>query len=87
LSFKAALQVLNAFEENLRFCPQARLTSRQAIVLGAIAQALLLIRPARTEPRAVKRRPKPYPLLTVPRHVARAQLLKQQQHRLKSALR
>jgi hypothetical protein len=62
LSFKAALQVLNAFEENLRFCPHARLTSRQAIVLGAIAQALLPVRPDRIEPRAVKRRPKPYNL-------------------------
>ena len=28
-------------------------------------------RPGRIEPRAVKRRPKPYPLLTVPREIAR----------------
>ena len=87
LSFKAALQVLNAFEENLRLCPQTKLASRQAIVLGAIGQARLLVRPDRSEPRAVKRRPKPHPLLTQPRHVARAQLLKQQRRRLKSALR
>jgi hypothetical protein len=33
LSFKATLQVLNAFEENLRFCPHARLTTRHAIVV------------------------------------------------------
>ena len=87
LSFKAALRVLNAFEENLRFCPHARLAFRQAIVLGAIGQALLPVRPDRIEPRAVKRRPKPHPLLTKPRHLARAQLLKQQQRRIKSALR
>ena len=87
LSFKAALQVLNAFEETLRFCPHAKLASRQAIVLGAIGQALLPVRPDRIEPRAVKRRPQPHPLLTQPRHLARAQLLKQQQRRIKSALR
>jgi len=33
-------------------------------------------RPGRTEPRAVKRRPKPHKLLTVPREKARAKLLK-----------
>ena len=34
-------------------------------------------RPGRVEPRAVKRRPKPYPLLTKPRHEARKALLQQ----------
>ena len=36
-------------------------------------------RPNRVEPRAVKRRPKPYPLLTKPRRVARNALI---QHRV-----
>ena len=78
LSFKATLQVLNAFEENLRFCPRARLTTRHAIVLASIAQAILPIRPDRVEPRAVKRRPKPQKLLTEPHHVLRERLCRQQ---------
>ena len=71
LSFKATLQVLNAFEENLRFCPRARLTTRHAIVLASIGQVILPVRPDRVEPRAVKRRPKPHKLLTEPRYVLR----------------
>ncbi len=43
LSFKATLQVINAFEENLRFCPRAGLTIRHAIVLASIGQAILLV--------------------------------------------
>jgi hypothetical protein len=81
LSFKATLQVLNAFEENLRFCPYARLTVRHTIVLASIGQAILPVRPDRIEPRAIKRRPKPRKLLTKPRHVLRQQLRRQyQQH-------
>ena len=37
-----------------------------------IAQQRVGERPDRIEPRAVKRRPKPYPLLTTPRALARA---------------
>jgi len=33
-----------------------------------LARDLVRYRPNRTEPRAVKRRPKPYPLLNQPRH-------------------
>ena len=86
LSFKATLQVLNAFEENLRFCPRARLTTRHGIVLASIGQAILPVRPNRVEPRAVKRRPKPQKLLTEPRHVARKRLLSQQKYHVKCAL-
>jgi hypothetical protein len=78
LSFKATLQVLNAFEGNLRHCPRARLTTRHAIVLGSIAQLVLPVRPHRVEPRAVKRRPKTHPLLTKPRRVWRERLRRQQ---------
>jgi hypothetical protein len=37
-------------------------------LLAAIARDLVPSRPGRREPRAVKRRPKPYPLLNKPRH-------------------
>ena len=87
LSFKATLQVLNAFEENLRFCPHARLTTRHAIVLASIGQVILPVRPDRVEPRAVKRRPKPHKLLTEPRCVLRQRLRKQQERHAESALR
>jgi hypothetical protein len=87
LSFKAALQVLNAFEQNLRFCPSARIATSHAIVLGSIGQARLPVRPDRVEPRAVKRRPKPRKLLTEPRRVVRERLCKQQQRGAERALR
>jgi len=87
LSFKATLQVLNAFEENLRFCPHARLTSRHGIVLASIGQVTLLDRPNRVEPRAVKRRPKPRKLMTEPRRVLRKRLFRQQERHFASALR
>ena len=87
LSFKATLQVLNAFEENLRFCPHARLTTRHGIVLASIAQAILPVRPNRVEPRAVKRRPKPQKLLTEPRRVLQKRLRRQQERHAASALR
>ncbi len=87
LSFKAKLQVLNAFEESLRFCPRARVATRHAIVLGSVAQLVLPARPNRVEPRAVKRRPKPHPLLTKPRRVCGERLRRQQQRHAACALR
>jgi len=41
-----------------------------------MAQQQVGRRPNRAEPRAVKRRPKPYPLLTKPRDQARAEVKK-----------
>ena len=41
-----------------------------------IAQQHVGDRPGRIEPRAIKRRPKPYPLLTQPRDIARANVRK-----------
>ena len=77
LSFKAALQMLRAFEENLRYCPHGRLLIQHASLIAGIAQLRLPHRPGRVEPRAVKRRPKPRQLLTTPRKVAREKLVKQ----------
>ncbi len=39
-----------------------------AALLRALAEDLVPERPGRREPRAVKHRPKPYPLLTHPHH-------------------
>ena len=78
VSFKAALQTLNAFLHNLRRCSQRSLPQRHATLLAGIARLLLPVRPNRVEPRAVKRRPKPHRLLTQPRNVVRARLEKRQ---------
>jgi hypothetical protein len=76
LSFKGALQTLNAFAQNLRHCLLDSLGQCHAAVLNAIARLVLPQRPDRAEPRAVKRRPKPHRLLTQPRHIVRARLEK-----------
>lgn len=79
LSFKAALQLIRAFEENLRHAPQGRLTLCRVYLLAGMAQLRLPHRPGRVEPRMVKRRPKQHALLTQPRHILKANLLKQRQ--------
>lgn len=79
LSFKAALQLLNAFERTLRYCPRQALTAPRAHLLTGIAQKRVPHRPRRMEPRAVKRRPKPHALLTMPRHILRERLYRRQQ--------
>ena len=77
LNFTGAKRVLMAFATQLRQCPGRRLRVMFATVLGAIASLQLPIRPGRVEPRAKKRRPKNLPLLTVPRRLARQQILEQ----------
>ena len=81
LSFKAVLQLLNAFEMNLRHCPRGHLARRHAALIAGIAQCRLPHRPRRVEPRAVKRRPKQHWLLTKPRHILRARFYRQRQRR------
>lgn len=86
LSFKGALQLLNAFEANLRHCPFGRLALRQGQLLAGMAQMKLPHRPGRVEPRALKRRPKPFKLLTEPRGILRDRLLQQQQKHIVGCL-
>ncbi len=74
LGFTGAKRVLLAFAEQLRRSPGQRLTFLFATVLGAISTLVLTHRPGRVEPRAKKRRSS-LPILTVPRKVAREQLL------------
>ena len=77
LSFTGAKRVLLAFGEQLRHCGRRRLSFMFATVLATIAGLTIPQRPGRIEPRAKKRRPKPLPLLTEPRQVARRKLLDQ----------
>nr|WP_201303677.1 transposase [Alcanivorax xiamenensis] len=69
LSFKHALQCWQVWcQQRLACHTRDDLTE----LFRLIAQQRVESRPGRIEPRAVKRRPKPLPLLTRPRHEARA---------------
>lgn len=70
LSFKHALQLCMACRSYLA---QPEPEDVQAL-LCLIAQRRVGQRPGRIEPRAVKRRPKPFPLLTKRRHLAREEV-------------
>ena len=79
LSLKGALQLLLAFQQHLRWAGRKTVEIMNAHLLGAISAMKLPIRPGRIEPHAIKRRPKNHALLTVPRHVARAAILRARQ--------
>jgi putative transposase len=76
LSFKGALQSLLGFAEKLSESSAKKRDWLWGIVLEGIANDEVGNRPDRIEPRARKRRPKPYPLLTKPRKHAREALRK-----------
>jgi len=67
LSFKHTLQIWIAWRQNATGSDENKLTGLFILV----AQQHVGNRPGRIEPRAVKRRPKPFPLLTKPRPIAR----------------
>jgi hypothetical protein len=71
ISFKHAVQLWNQW---LIQAPRHRLSGYQTPLLELIAQRRVGNRPGRIEPRARKRRPKPYPWLKVPRAQARENL-------------
>ena len=75
VSFKGALQTVLAFAEGLREGTAATHRFLWRVMLRSVAADAVGDRPDRVEPRAVKRRPKPYPLLMVPRRQAKAALL------------
>jgi hypothetical protein len=70
LSFKGALHTVRAFEQGHLYDP-ARIKADLPRLLKLVGQKRLIDRPDRYEPRAVKRRPKPHPLLTMPRKAAK----------------
>lgn len=75
VSFKGALQTLLAFAEGLREGTPEHRRFLWSVMLRAVAADGVGHRPDRVEPRAVKRRPRPYPLLMVPRDEAEVALL------------
>jgi hypothetical protein len=73
LSFKHTLQLWQAWDGNPMQADDWDNTHR---LLALVAEQTIGNRPGRIEPRAVKRRPKPYPLLTKTRTLAKEQVRK-----------
>ena len=71
LSFKHSLQLWLIASARMPDCTP----EQWLLLLMFIAEQQVANRPGRIEPRAVKRRPKPYPLLMVPRAQARQKVL------------
>jgi len=75
LSFTAALQKIAAAWVTIVVCNDTIALSLIEVHLSDMATHQVGDRPDRIEPRKVKRRPKPHPLLMIPRRQAQAQLL------------
>jgi len=68
ISFKGTIDTIRSFyPAMLRAGSHRTLNRLHKRLLEILAADLLPLRPGRSEPRAVKKRPKPYPLLTKPR--------------------
>ena len=74
ISFKATVQGLRAMATYLECLPEDRHMDIHLILWGFIANHQVMNRPDRVEPRKIKRRPKSYRLLNVPRREAQAAL-------------
>jgi hypothetical protein len=74
VSFAGAVQTVTAFAPVMRLADPDDLPRLHRVLLRAIARHRVGGRPDRYEPRAVKRRPSPIALLTVPRDQARKKL-------------
>ena len=72
ISFKGAVDAARSFHQAMRMARSQRHANRLARrLLEILARDLVAVRPGRYEPRALKRRPKPYARLTKPRHCFR----------------
>ena len=86
ISFKASIQALRQWEPHLN---QANLNHQKQnkliqLLYESIAGKITPYRPGRSEPRAVKRRPKPFQLLNAPREEMRTMDLRRK-YRAKKA--
>lgn len=69
VSFKGTVDAVRNYAAEIRAArSQGKREALWRDLVATIAADLVPDRPGRTEPRAVKRRPKPYPLLNQPRH-------------------
>jgi len=70
LSFKSAVQLLTQASAQLTLLPAKVLNSFSQALLKAMASTPIAQQKRKNQPRAIKRRPKPYPLMTIPRNEA-----------------
>ncbi|QDU40507.1 Transposase DDE domain protein [Maioricimonas rarisocia] len=75
ISFKGAMQAILAFQPYWDLCTPENGAALHAELLRFVASQRVGKRPNRIEPRAKKRRPNSYRLLTQPREIARAAIL------------
>lgn len=75
ISFKGAMQAMNSFRFVWIYNHGVAGKIIYGLMLDQISEIRVGDRPGRIEPRAIKRRPRQYDLLTVPRAVARAALI------------
>ncbi len=70
IGFKTGVQTLRQWEPQLNQAYRDQREQRRLIglLIEAIGASVLTSRPGRREPRCLKRRPKPFALLTAPRH-------------------
>jgi hypothetical protein len=82
VSFKGSVQALRQWEPHLNQDKMSRQEKGRLIrlLLESIAGNIISERPGRSEPRAVKRRPKPYRRLTVPRHEMTEKIKREKNH-------
>ena len=74
ISLQGARQTLKAFRAELNRVPMKAALALTEAVMSAIAYHRVGDRPDRVEPRVVKRRPKAYPRMQVPRKLDRKRL-------------
>lgn len=70
LSFRATVQLVCQASKQMVAMTGHPLTSALLSLLKAMASIAIGLQKRKNQPRAIKRRPKPFPLLTVPRHEA-----------------
>jgi len=70
LSFRSAAQLVCQAAKQLVVLTGKQGTQALLSLLKAIASTVIGLQKRKNQPRAVKRRPKPFPLLTIPRHEA-----------------
>jgi len=70
LSFRSTVQLVCQATKQMVVLSGKRLTHALLAILKAMASTAIGLQKRKNQPRAIKRRPKPFPLLTVPRHEA-----------------
>ena len=81
ISFKGTVQLLNQFMPRLLSIKPSESANAYPVLLSVIASNKVGNRPGRVEPRAVKRRRKPFPTLNNKRKTEQEKIIKKQKRR------